>query len=159
MTRVTVYRYDEEGRSYAGHFNTESAERFLNAEDNEMWEDTRLHTELFRTKGGRWVRCDWDQWQGSEAKHWFISDDEARQWLLTEKQHEAVEKYFGELEEESGPNLGGRPSIGPKVDVRIPKDILARVDAFKGTRDRADALRDLIAAGLDVIAPVSATEQ
>lgn len=47
----------------------------------------------------------------------------------------------------------GRPSIGSKVEVRIPEEILARVDAFKGDRERADALRDIIAAGLDALSP------
>jgi hypothetical protein len=154
MTRTNVYRYDEyEGPQYAGHFDPASAEKFLNAADNEMWEDTRVHAELYRTKGGRWVRCDWDQWQGSTPKYWFVDDDAAKQWLLTEKHHDAVEKYFGELEDEAGPNLGGRPSIGPKVDVRIPQAILDRVDALRNGRDRADVLREIIAAGLDALSP------
>ncbi|PPS89566.1 hypothetical protein [Streptomyces sp. MH60] len=158
MGRINVYRYDEiEGRQYAGHFDDTSAEKFLNAADNDMWEDTRLHEELYRTKGGRWVRCDWDQWQGSVAKYWFVTPDEARQWLLTEKHHDVVEKYFDELEEEAGPAVGGRPAIGPKRKVNLSEQTLARVAAYREQNSKGDklmteaeALRLLIEAGLDL---------
>lgn len=32
--------------------------------------------------------------------------------------------------EESGPNLGGRPAIGPRVPVAIPDNAIAQVDAY-----------------------------
>ncbi|WP_448333560.1 hypothetical protein [Streptomyces sp. DSM 41534] len=51
------------------------------------------------------------------------------------------------------PSAGGRPSIGPKVEARLDEETLRRVDEFAAGRSRADALRDLIAAGLDALEP------
>lgn len=157
MARVNVFEYSDDpddftGPQLAGWFNDDSAIQWK--EDGD-WNDSATHEELYRTAKGRWVRCDWTQWQGSEAKYWFVSNAVARTWLLTNHHDDAVAKYFGNPEEESGPNLGGRPSIGPKVEVRVPQEILDRVDGFKGTRDRADALRDIIAAGLGALSPTA----
>ncbi|MEU5323026.1 hypothetical protein AB0G67_40680 [Streptomyces sp. NPDC021056] len=162
MARINVYSYAEteyDETTLQGWFNDDSSTLYKEAT---RWDGNNHvsvnpvgrhgHQALYRTKGGRWVLNTWSQWQGSEDRYEFIDDSVAKDWLLRNDEDDAVEQHFGELEEESGPNLGGRPSIGPKVEVRIPKDILARVDAFKGTRDRADALRDLIAAGLDALA-------
>lgn len=151
--RINVFTYDMYmgSRQYAGHFDRASAEKFISAEDSDAWDDTRTHAELFRTKGGRWVRCDWNQWQGSTPHRWFIGEDEAERWLLAEGHDEAVQRFFGEVAEESGPNLGGRPGIGPKVDTRLDPETLARVDALRNGRDRADVLRELIAAGLGLV--------
>ena len=108
---------------------------------------------LYRTKGGRWVLNFWSQYQGVAEKYEFIDDATAKDWLLRNSHDDAIAQHFGELEEESGPNLGGRPSIGPKVEVRLPQGVLDRVEALRGGRERADVLRDLIVAGLDALSP------
>ncbi len=48
-------------------------------------------------------------------------------------------------------NPGGRPEIGPKIDVRLPVDTLRRLDARAEAADesRAVTLRTLIANGLE----------
>jgi hypothetical protein len=57
----------------------------------------------------------------------FVSDTEAHDWLIrSECNDEAIEQYFGEVEEEKGP---GRPAIGEPVNVRLGDALLARVDA------------------------------
>lgn len=47
-------------------------------------------------------------------------------------------------------NQGGRPSVGPKVETRLPVDELQKVDDFAAAHDfsRAEALRQLISDGL-----------
>lgn len=59
-------------------------------------------------------------------------------------------KWFGELEEESGPSLGGRPAVGTKVETRLPDDVLAAVDERASTEGttRAEMIRRLVTAGL-----------
>jgi len=161
MARINVYSYAEDEydeTTLAGWFNPDSSAKF---DEGTEWDGNNHvsvnavgqygHQMLYRTKGGRWVLYFWSQYQGVAEKHEFIDDNAAKDWLLRNNHDGAIEQYFGKLDEESGPRLGGRPSIGPKVEVRIPEEILTRVDAFKGDRERADALRDLIAAGLDAL--------
>ncbi|MBT2492353.1 hypothetical protein J7E96_28355 [Streptomyces sp. ISL-96] len=153
-TRVNVQ--DHTGR-LAGWFILESATLFR--EDSEYVNDfdrvsvnTRTehaHQTLYRTAKGQWVLCDWTDYADSTNEYRFISDESAKNWLTLNKEDAAVEKYFGALEDEAGPNLGGRPTIGPRVETRLPADILDRVNAYAAGRDRADVLRDLIVAGLD----------
>lgn len=166
MSRINVYSYpvDEYGervaRELAGWFNPDTATGY--AEETE-WDGSNMvsvnpvgrygHQQLWRTKGGRWVLRTWSSWEGVEETYEFVDDDTAKDWLVLNKEDDAVAEWFGQMEEESGPNLGGRPSIGPKVDFRLSPAVLERVDAFKGDRDRADALRQLVEAGLDALAP------
>lgn len=61
------------------------------------------HEELYRTKGGRWVLHTWSQWQGS-VEYWeFITAAQAKNWLLLNNDDAAVIRFFGPIEEESGP--------------------------------------------------------
>ena len=163
MSRIHVFTKPDnefEGPQLAGWFNTDSAIAY---EEATRWDGNNSvsvhpvgqygHQLLYRTKGGRWVLNTWSQWEGVQETYEFISDDTAKEWLLRNESDDAVEEWFGTLEEEAGPNLGGRPSIGPKVDFRLSAAVLERVDAFKGDRDRADALRQLVEAGLDALAP------
>lgn len=107
---------------------------------------------LYRTKGGRWVRCnDATRYYNGSCTYEFVTDEQAKDWLLrSECNDEAVAKYFGEIEEERGP---GRPEIGGAVHVRLG-DLLAKVDSFAADFDtehkmsRADAVRELVKAGL-----------
>lgn len=161
MARVNVYQYAEneyDETTLAGWFNPDSSTKY---DEATRWDGNNNvsinpvgrygHQALYRTKGGKWVLNNWSQWQGSEDRYEFIDDSTAKDWLLRNEEDAAVEQYFGELEEESGPNLGGRPSVGPKVEVRLDEETLRRVTKFTGDRARADALRDLIAAGLDAL--------
>lgn len=153
MARINVYDYTpvEYGGApeFAGHFMRGSSTQYK--EDGD-WDDTATHEELYRTKGGRWVRCDWTQWQGSEPKYWFVSSAEAKEWLLKNHHDDAVRRWFGPVEEEIGPtDLGGRREVGPKVEVRLDKDTLAQVEARATAAgiSRAEMLRRLVVAGLD----------
>ena len=161
MTRINVYSYatnEWDDTTLEGWFNTDSATLYHEAT---RWDGNNNvsvnpvgqheHQALYRTKGGRWVLNNWSQYQGVEETYEFIDDATAKDWLLRNEEDDAVKQWFGELEEESGPNLGGRPTVGPKKDVRLPEELWARVDEFAAGRSRADAMRDLITAGLDAL--------
>ncbi|MBD3004897.1 hypothetical protein [Streptomyces sp. 5-10] len=175
MGRIDVYEYDEIcGAQWVGRFDNASAETFVSAASPQTpcWDtrsatrpstaETREVKELHRTEDGQWVRHEWVGVQHSKdgpnrpTKCWYISGEEARQWLLTEGHHDAVEKYFGKPGE-ARPAVGGRPAIGPKRKVNLSEQTLARVAAYrernpKGnkTMPEAEALRLLIEAGLDL---------
>lgn len=163
MARINVYSYAEteyDETTLEGWFNSDSATVYKEAT---RWNGNNhvsvnpvgqhAHQALYRTKGGRWVLNNWSDYQGSEDRYSFVDDATAKDWLIRNEEDAAVAQYFGELEEESGPNLGGRPSIGPKVEVRIPQATLDRIEALRNGRDRADVLRDIIEAGLDALSP------
>lgn len=153
MHRVNVY--DRETQKLAGWFDADAAERF---EEDAYFDGSNLvskatgsqwaHEALYRTKGGRWILNCWSQWQGSRETYEFISDDEAREWLLAQCHDEAAERYFGPIEEERGP---GRPEIGPTIQVRLPENLLTQVDARADAEgvSRAEMVRMLLAKALD----------
>ncbi|MEU5425149.1 hypothetical protein AB0H73_06020 [Streptomyces olivoreticuli] len=112
-------------------------------------------TALLRTKGGRWVLGHFSSYMrnGTEVdniRYAFLNDEQAKKWLIEQSLDDVVERYFGDLEPESGPNLGGRPAVGPKVETRLPATLLDEVTAYaaKYNYDRATALRKLIEAGI-----------
>ena len=163
MARINVYSYAEneyDETTLEGWFNTDSATLY---KEDTRWDGNNHvsvnpvgqhgHQALYRTKGGRWVLNTWSDWQGSEDRYSFIDDATAKDWLIRNDEDDAVKEHFGELEEEAGPNLGGRPAIGRKVEVRLPDEILRRIDELKGERAQADVLREIIAAGLDALSP------
>lgn len=163
MTRINVYSYTEtewDETTLAGWFNDDSATLY---KEDTRWNGNNHvsvnavgphgHQALYRTKGGRWVLNSWSDYQGSEDRYEFIDDQTAKDWLLRNDEDAAIAEHFGTLEEESGPNLGGRPSVGPKVEVRLDEDTLRRINEFASGRARADVLRELIAAGLDALSP------
>jgi hypothetical protein len=159
MTRINVYtdidEYGADTGELAGWFNTDSAEQFN--QDTE-WDGSNLigvitksqwvYEYLYRTKGGRWVlNHDEHRYRNGPDTYRFINDDEARDWLLRSQcNDEAVKRFFGEVEEESGP---GRPEIGGAVHVRLG-DLLGRVDLYarESKYSRAEAIRELVLAGL-----------
>src|SRR5690606_4914211 len=105
------------------------------------------HEELYRTAGGRWALHVWSQYQGVPERYEFISDTRAREWLLKNGHDEAVERFFGPGEEERGPCL---PEIGPSSHIRMPEDMLARIDqqARELGTSRAERIRQLLAQAL-----------
>ncbi|MFI5687927.1 CopG family transcriptional regulator [Streptomyces sp. NPDC051636] len=114
---------------------------------------------LYLTKGGRWIENvdATNEFNGSDSYR-FLTDEQAREWLIkaadagrdTEEAEEALEKYFPDTPDESVPSLGGRPPVGPKVEVRLDLDTLARVDerAEREGVKRAEMLRRLIVSAL-----------
>jgi len=103
----------------------------------------------YRTAKGRWVLHRWSQWQGSEPTYEFITDEAAKQWLTINNDDAVIAKYFGDLEDESGPAPIGRPEIGPAVNIRLG-NLLPVVDqraADEGVT-RAEMIRRLVAAGI-----------
>ena len=157
MTKEKVIRenvFDECGE-LVGWFDRAKAEEF---DEGARWDGSNHislatgsqwdHEILYRTAGGRWVLHRWSQWQGRPERYRFITDAEAQTWLLKNEHDAAVERFFGEIEEERGP---GRPEIGPVIQVRLPKDLLERVDALAGQTgaSRAETIRQLLERALE----------
>lgn len=160
MSRVNVYKYAEnewDETALAGWFNPDSSTKY---DEATRWDgnnhvsvnpvDRYGHQGLYRTKGGRWILNTWSQWQGSEDRYEFIDDTTAKDWLLRNEEDDAVTQHFGDLDEESGPNLGGRPAVGPKVEVRLDEETLAKVEVRAQNEGvtRAEMLRRLITAAV-----------
>lgn len=148
MARVNVM--DEHGE-LVGWFDDEKAECFG---EDKWWNGSNWisratgaqwhHEELFRTAGGRWVLHFWSNYSGVPERYNFVSDAAAREWLLKNDHDEAVEKYFGAIEEERGP---GRPEIGPAIQIRLPQELLDKIDARaqESGSSRAETIRQLLA--------------
>ncbi len=98
---------------------------------------------LYRTRGDKWVRNrDATHFHNGLDEYEFLTDEQAREWLIKTGQDEVVERFFGELEEERGP---GRPKIGPMTSLRLPADLTERIDAARTDNEsRADAIRRLL---------------
>lgn len=158
MNRVNVYRIDDEsGRRFDGYFDLDAATEIIK-------EDTRFdgnnnvsvhnidrfaHQRLIRTARGRWVLDHWSQYEGDQGLVSYLTDDQARDWLLVNGDDEIVARYFGEQPDERGP---GRPSIGGKLaPTDLGDELLARVET-EATQDgttRAATVRALLAEALD----------
>lgn len=161
MARVNVFNYpdpsdpDQEIR-LAGWFDPDSATKF---HEDETWDGDNYisvnvgrfnHQCLYRSKSGRWILNTWSDWSGTPETYQFVTDEVAKDWLLRNNGDDSVEEFFGEIEEESGPDLGGRPSEGKKIEVRIPDDTLALIEdraKAEGTT-RSEMIRRLVTAGL-----------
>ena len=151
MARVNVF--DEYGE-LQGWFDDEKAEKFIEARN---WDGSNMisvatgsqwnHEALYRTAGGRWVLNAWSQYQGTLESYTYVSDRKAETWLLLNEHDEAVERYFGEVAEERGP---GRPEVGPAIQVRLPGDLLARLDTRAEAEgvSRAEMVRQLLETAL-----------
>lgn len=115
----------------------------------EIWEGGEyapgLRTDLLRTKQGHWLYGYITNWQGQDHRFERITPDEAREWLIRSGDYdEDITTYFGELEEERGP---GRPSEGTRIDVRLPGNLLTRVDEQHerdGDPSRAETIRKVL---------------
>lgn len=147
MNRITVHQTGEYGESArAGWFDAERATRY--AEDTEFDGSNHIsvntgsqwhHEELFRTAGGRWVLGSYSNYQGTLPSYHFVGDDAAREWLIYNDEDDAAEEHFGQIEDESGPDVGGRPEIGPAINVRLDPKQLERVDALSDELDTSRA--------------------
>lgn len=155
MARINITETDEYTGSIKviGHFDYDKTERF---EEDTRWDgsnhvslatnDKFEHQQLLRTAGGRWVLNRWSQWEGRPDIYEFVTDDQARDWLISQSRDKAVEKYFGEIEDEKGP---GRPEVGPATNVRLGEELTAKVDAARTDGEsRAAAIRRLLAHAL-----------
>lgn len=145
MLRVNIhertYGIDSESWKFDGWFDHNKAEVWR-GEENSPGE----RTDLLLTKQGQWLYGHITNWQGRESRYERITPDEAREWFIRggSDYDEDVAKYFGELEEERGP---GRPSEGTRIDVRVPADLLARVDERRerdGDPSRAETIRKVL---------------
>jgi hypothetical protein len=164
MQRVNVFKDDEiEGRILDGHFDLDKATAF---EDAMEWDgnnnrgrnsgDPHRAQELLRTAGGRWALRRSSAWQSEQTTYEFLDDAAAKQWLEIAEQYDAVERYFGEIEDERGP---GRPSIdGEPISFKPGAALLARIDEYAKDHymTRADAMRSLLADGLTASAALAA---
>lgn len=130
MTRINV---SIPGAPRPGWFDLSKAERF---EEATRWDGQNSvsvvapkfhHEALYRTKGGRWVLNRWSQWQGSEDVYRFISDEQAKTWLIRNERDEDVKRFFGELEPERGP---GRPAIGDPLLIRLEPAQRAKLESL-----------------------------
>lgn len=104
---------------------------------------------LYRTAGGRWLlNRDATRYHNGDDAYRYLTDDEARDWLIRTEEHEdAIERHFGTPEEERGP---GRPAIGAQVKIAIDPEMLAAVDVAAGSAGvtRSEWVRRAIAATL-----------
>lgn len=151
MTRINVYTSDPyEGKTLAGWFDPDKAE--IREEENTQGNMVGIHSgvhkheALYRTAGGRWVLHRWSDYRDSEPTYEFITDDQAKKWLIIDESDSAnqlIERYFGELEEERGP---GRPEIGGRVNLRLGDALVAALDARAKSEgiNRAELARRLL---------------
>lgn len=143
MARTNVYEISEFGeRTLAGWFDPTQCESFS---EGHRWDGNNnigvisgisidfVDETLYRTPGGRWVRnSDRTRYYNGADHYEFLSDDEARDWLLRSEDNDAaIGRYFGEQAGEAGPAPAGRPSMGdaPAITVKVPAELLARIDA------------------------------
>jgi hypothetical protein len=144
MSRVNVYAktdlsdYDGYGfkPELLGWFDPAKAERF---DQDTQWDGNNVvgvltgsqwvDEYLYRTSGDRWVRNhDATRYCNGPDTYEFLTDEQAKDWLLRSGNHDdVIERFFGEVEEEKGP---GRPGIGGPVHVRLGAGNLSRVDAW-----------------------------
>ena len=147
MARVNVY--DSDG-NLAGWYDDKKSESFS---EDRVWDGRNHvsratgskfdHEELIRTAGGRWVLHEWSQWQGPIPTRRFISKEAAREWLLAQGHDGAVEEFFGEIEDERGPE---EPKTGPTVNVEFPPETIKRLDTIADVNgiSRTELIRRLV---------------
>lgn len=157
MHRITIYENDGYGdRTIVGHFDLDAATHVL--EEATAWDGNNRvgaisrmqvnRAQLYRTKGGRWVENSDHRPEFDGPNIWrFLTDDEAREWMLKtggQEAEAALEQWFPDIPEEAGPDpKGGRPAIGPTINVAYPRDLLDKIEsaADKAGLSRAAWLR------------------
>jgi predicted transcriptional regulator len=169
MARVNVFREADDltgpaGAVLDGWFDDDKAEV---VEETTRWNgnnhvsvhtvDQFAHQRLYRTAGGRWVRNCWSQRVTVPETYEFLTDEQARTWLLVNESDGIIEKYLGEpIAEERGP---GRPAVGRPVNVRFSEEVIEDLDGVAAAmaQSRADAIRDAVAAYFCMLDGTSAT--
>jgi hypothetical protein len=155
MNRITIYSTDSYEPERLGWFDLDAAEEIVTEDtywdgNNHRGKVSGMQTNravLYRTKGGRWVEhcnrsCEFngpDRWS-------FLTNDEARKWLMQAEEEAVLQYWFPDTPEESGPApQGGRPSIGPTINVAYPRDLIDKIDAAasKAELSRAAFLRKI----------------
>lgn len=133
MSRINVYADTEfDGPLLSGWFDPDRAER---VEGRQEWDGQNMadvHVganrgqNLYRTAKGRYVLEGWSLWVNESDTYRFLTNDEAREWLLINESDDHVTKWFGELEEERGP---GRPETvgGKPVNLRLGDDLTEQI--------------------------------
>lgn len=168
MTRINVYEpgaedaYGDDAKpTLVGWFDDDKAVRIS---ENRYWDGNNMagnttrrhdsHEALYHTAGGRWVLEMSSDWATVQTIHRFLTDAQAKGWLIRNKSDGEVERYFGELPEESGPAPTGRPAVGGVVSTALGVERLAAVDAWAAGREvsRAEAIRQLLDTALGVTA-------
>jgi hypothetical protein len=146
MTRINVYSHNDEWdyegtRTLAGWFDSEKADRWTDGDYNGNGSGgTGRGQAVYRTAQGRWVLCNWSNWQDEANRYEFIEPEQAREWLLRNGDDAAVAEHFGPVEEERGP---GRPKIGGEALLRLGDDLLGQIDAYatEQGQSRAEVVR------------------
>lgn len=160
MNRITIYDTDDEsGERYrVGHFDLDAAEHIL--EEDTRWNGQNMvgklsgmqtnRAQLYRTAGGRWVEHADHSLEFNGPNIWrFLTDEQARDWMLKSggsDAEKALETWFPDTPDESGPGpQGGRPKIGPAINVAYQPDLLKRIDAAarRAGMPRAEWLRQV----------------
>jgi hypothetical protein len=109
----------------AGWFDTGTAD---------YWEHPATTSRVWLTPSGRWV------YTASHRRAEYLTDDEARAWLVGNGHPQVA---TDRIDNPPGP---GRPVIGPEVKARIPKQVLAGLNAMAQATGvaRADLIRTLL---------------
>lgn len=156
MSRINVYETDDFGtRSLVGWYDPDTVAQEW--DENTEWDGSNRRSlvagswteseTLYLTKGGRWVVHHTSRGAGRMPYSRFLTVDEARDWMVrNENSAEEIEKAFGQpLEEERGP---GRPAVlgddVRQVVVRMPAELIERIDAARGDVPRAEWVRALV---------------
>lgn len=152
MTRINIYdRTEYSDGGLLGWFTLEACTERI--DEDTAWDGNNHRgvlsglqcgsEELLRTKQGRWVRhYDSTREYNGPEYHEFLTDAQARAWLLknnTEESEAIIERYFGEVEEETGPSAGGRPKVGPTINVAYPAELLEKIDEAAAQADLSRA--------------------
>lgn len=139
MTRINVFSND--GAARLGWFDLDTAE--VVQIEGTQWDGHNMRgvisglqtttAALYRTKGGRWVENVDARREGGTETWRFLTDTQARNWIIASGADDAEDnlaKWFPETPDEEGPApQGGRPAIGPTINVAYPRDLLDKIEA------------------------------
>lgn len=143
MTRINIHKQtiDDEW-VLDGWFDIDKAETWTGDDYS-----AGRRIDLLRTAQRQWLLGYMTQWQGETPRFERITPDQAHTWLIKDGDHEEdVQRFFGDLEEERGP---GRPTEGTRIDVRLPEELLTRVDVRRESGEsRASTIRRLLEGAL-----------
>jgi len=164
MARINVYNYGDRDDPYReaptldGWFDDAKAEHVNEDTDWNGHNHISVHTgsqwdheSLYRTAKGRWILNRYSNRQGSQDTYEGITEERAREWLIRNNSDDLITKWFGQLEEESGPAVIGRPKqFDDPFPMRLAPDVQAEVDRRAQAEgvSRAEMIRRLVAAGI-----------